>query len=533
MVDLNDFREEWFAHEEWWFDSTNKEIDQYLSDNYKELLFVTPSTEDNHLSWVIVYDQLARHVYRDDPEQIKYYLAKALEHADQVDRKDLTGTQLCFALLPYRHTNDIEYVNRAIMIAFNALESNDNKEEDHREISYIKRFIKAAYTRHPLNDSAKTIFCRQPSRNCTTNWSKDGLRNIREYANILEWYRSNLIKDVVALSHPCCASIDNVFSSILKNKKVIVSLSGGKDSMVVSYVASILAPKYNIDLCAVHINYCNRGVINEQELLFLQDWCQFLDIKLYWRNIDEINRQRCMNHGMRDIYETFTRNVRFDTYKRIGGAVLLGHNKDDCFENIMTNIVQEKKYENLLGMDLDMMLDDIQFIRPFVGAGVAKTDIIEFAKQHRVPYLYTSTPIWSQRGKIRNTVLPCMLKWDNRCEDALFALAGRMQSLYKIMDSSVDKMARDTNDDMMFRLDINSVSREDIFWFEYFKRVCGGAARPSKRSLASFLMRLDQLINKWHSINIDESTQIVLSKSVRLVLIKCNETQIQMQIKID
>lgn len=488
-----------------------------------DLLFVSPAVKDDHLSWVLVYDQLARHVYRNDSNKIKHYLVKALAYADQINHRDLAGIELCFALLPYRHTNDIEYVNRAIMIAFDALDSGD---ED------MKRFIKAACSRHPWNDPVKTIFCRQP-----LSRSFEGLSNISKYANILEWYRLSLNKNALALSHPCCASIDAVFSSILKNKKVIVSLSGGKDSMVVSYVASILAPKYNIDLCAVHINYCNRGVVNDQEVVFLQDWCQFLGIKLYWRNINEINRQKCMNHGLREIYETFTRNVRFDTYKRVGGAVLLGHNKDDCFENIMTNIVQEKKYENLLGMEADGVLDDIRFIRPFVGMGVTKTEIIEFAKLHCVPYLYTSTPTWSQRGKIRNTVLPCLLKWDARCEEALFTLSGRMQSLYKILETTVDKIVQDTTivetiqgKTINCRLNVKNLIMEDIFWFEYFKRVCGERYVPSKKSLTSFLSRLNRFILVKLT---GDNTQFVLSKYSKVVITKHDSVFIDMQIKID
>ena len=41
--------------------------------------------------------------------------------------------------------------------------------------------------------------------------------------------------------------------------------------------------------------------------------------------------------------------------------VFLGHNKDDCFENIITNIINKKNYENLSGMMKFTKISTIQF----------------------------------------------------------------------------------------------------------------------------------------------------------------------------
>lgn len=538
---MNNFREEWFAHEEWWFDSKNKELDRYLSETYKELLFVPPATEDDHLSWVLVYDQLARHVYREDPEKIKHYLVKALEHADQVNRRDLAGVQLCFALLPYRHTNDIDYVNKAIRIVFDRLE----RCEDVAECLMLKRFLKAAYMRHPLNEFPKTIFCRQPLRSFGKFQLHTGLNNIGNYMDILEYYRCNIDMSLIFRNHPCYMAFDMVFK-MLNIEHIIISLSGGKDSMVSSFIMADLAKKYQIKLCAVHINYCNRREVNDKELVFLQDWCDCLNIPFYWRNIIEINRERCMKLGLREIYESFTRNVRFDTYKRVWNEVtgtyirdampivVLGHNKDDCFENIMTNIVQEKKYDNLRGMETNMIMDGVRFLRPLLE--VSKAEIINFAEKHKVPYLFTSTPSWSHRGKIRSKVLPCMLQWDDRAEASMFSLADKVAALYKIMEHLVDYAVSNTkNMDSNGQLKTyvfnkKDIIRENIFWFEYFKRVCGERAMPSKRSIDAFLGRLCNFVT---SNEVYYNTKVILSKKSSVDLAWDDNDKVVMMIKID
>jgi tRNA(Ile)-lysidine synthetase-like protein len=323
-----------------------------------------------------------------------------------------------------------------------------------------------------------------------------------------------------------------------------MSLSGGKDSMVQSFILAMLAKKYSINVCAVHINYCNRGNVNKQEVLFLQDWCQFLGIPLYWRNITEINREKCMKSGLRDTYESFTRNVRFDTYKQVWNqfatskdtlpVVMMGHNKDDCFENIMTNIVQEKKYENLLGMEPESVMDGIKFIRALLK--VTKSDIISFAKFHNIPYLYTSTPAWSHRGKIRNSVLPCMLKWDHRAESSMFALADKCSSLYRIIDNIVERNVKNTintNTNMAeCTICIDDLIMEDVFWFEYFKRVFEKLnvmeAMPSKKSLGSFLYRMRGFVETEKDF-----TKVILSKNALIEIIRVEKTKIKMIIKID
>jgi tRNA(Ile)-lysidine synthetase-like protein len=183
---------------------------------------------------------------------------------------------------------------------------------------------------------------------------------------------------------------------------IILSLSGGVDSMVCSYILA----KQNTRFQAVHINYGNRATADAEEA-FVRDWCAYLGIPLYVRRITEIKREPCMNHNMRDIYETYTRRVRLGTYDTISPAstiIVLGHNKDDCLENIMTNIAGRTHFDNLTGMSHE------KFYRPLLH--VSKADIKAFAAHHGVPHLPNSTPPWSQRGQIRASIVPVLDAWN-------------------------------------------------------------------------------------------------------------------------
>jgi len=129
----------------------------------------------------------------------------------------------------------------------------------------------------------------------------------------------------------------------------IISLSGGVDSMVCLHNCILLYP--NIEWICVHINYNNR-IESDYEVRFISYYCYQNKVKLYVRDIYEVSRDFYKKNDLREIYEEYTKKIRYNSYKfkTNNPIVILGHNKDDCLENILTNITNNSKYENLKGM---------------------------------------------------------------------------------------------------------------------------------------------------------------------------------------
>ena len=123
-----------------------------------------------------------------------------------------------------------------------------------------------------------------------------------------------------------------------------------------------------------------------------------LPITYYQRNITEVSRGDC---PFRDIYEEITRNIRFKMYSATSNpdktVVSPGHNKDDCQENIWNNMMKQQSYQNLKGMLPVSYEKGVQIWRPFLS--VSKLMIYQMANILELPYLYDSTPDWSERGK--------------------------------------------------------------------------------------------------------------------------------------
>ena len=205
--------------------------------------------------------------------------------------------------------------------------------------------------------------------------------------------------------------------SQIKSDKIIISLSGGVDSMVCSFILYHYCKHNNKELIAIHIDYGNRDTC-KIEVEFVKRWCLLLNIKLYVRHIEYLRRDR--SHD-RDIYEEVTRQIRFQMYKRFNCPVVLGHNRDDCEENIFTNIRKARNLDCLKGMKKIGEESGVTTLRPLLD--IPKSEIYEFASYFEIPHLYDSTPDWSDRGKMRNELIPFLNKFDAAFLSGLICLS--------------------------------------------------------------------------------------------------------------
>lgn len=417
---LQHFLDEWLDNEEWWFSPTHQ-YDEIIKDKFGCILDndygPCENLSDKELcALCIAYDQIPRHVYREDKQQIDKFLQKSLfifRHIQDVSVYD--GWLLCFLLLPLRHTRILSTVKEAVEIIWRKLEDSDENK------TVYKRFLKATYQK--ISSHQDMIYFDGAS-----------YYNLEQFRDILDFkgtFDDIKYQDDNILTLEFNKYIDN-------DKPHIISISGGVDSMIASY----LAKRYLKHVVCLHINYANRPT-SYLESKFVEHWCSLIGLPLYIRHITEINRPLCMKYDLRETYETYTKEVRYACYKEVSKLhwgsdnvnVILGHNKDDCFENILTNIRNCNKYENLLGMDYNSIIDSITFNRPFLD--IPKAKIIEFAQQLGISYLYDSTPKWSQRGKIRDHIVPTLNDWDTQCINSMFVLANRMTELIALRDKYV------------------------------------------------------------------------------------------------
>lgn len=459
---MNSIIDYWFSNENVWFNSTPDD-DIYITNTFGYLLenldlniINNLHTLDNKtlLSYIILTDQFPRHIFRNNNKyKIDYYHNFAIKFTDHIINNNMdilfNDSERCFILLPYRHTFNIDYINIAIKKVLEYIKEN-------KQSKYFKRFLKASIY------SLSSII--------TDNITIEDINNDIDENDIIKILDSNSTK---IINKPSLFTKEKLFYNTFKNTlselntdKVVISISGGVDSMVSSYILSNITRKMDIKLIGVMINYNNRDeTLYEVELV--KRWALSINMDLYVRHINEIKRTK---NFLRDEYEKITRKIRFDMYKKFNCPIFLGHNLDDCVENIFTNL-SNGRLSNLRGMDNIIVEDNCTIVRPMLN--ISKCNIINFAISHNIPFLYDSTPKWSKRGQIRDDLVPFLNKFDKGIIQGLIEISDNYKNMNMIIDNSIlifyqNKIIKKNDKCIIIKFKCND---ELKFGYMYWKKV--------------------------------------------------------------
>lgn len=415
----------WFNNPQIWF-GCGPEVDREITERFGQLL--NPETKGTLLQKIILFDQIARHIYRGNREKINEYHQIALSISENItDFSGYTPEERCFLMLPMRHTFELNYLNRCLNLL-----KEFRKETDH---SIYRRFYKATIQAiGKVKNGMDTLYKPNP----------------RDYSIILD----------PRFSSPLRGSAKDIKLGETKPdfdfripKEVLVSVSGGVDSMVCLYLASKVAK-----VTAVTINYKNRPE-QDLEIEMVNTFCKKLQIPHHVREITEINRSRTED---RDIYEDTTREIRFGMYQKFAPLpVILGHNLDDSIENIFSNIKKQINYHNLFGMAEESEEMGVKILRPLLK--VTKKNIITFAIQAGIPFTYDSTPDWSERGKMRDILVPFLNNFNDQIIPGLVNLAENFKQIHSVYQTSIPKVEKAENG--------FTFESKEIFFFDYWKNI--------------------------------------------------------------
>ena len=249
----------------------------------------------------------------------------------------------------------------------------------------------------------------------------DGKQNSKsrnKYQELLESpddykFNAKYLECIDNKSSPLIECLDNFCkANKIYQKGAIVSLSGGVDSMVLLAILIHLQKIHNFPIYTASIDYGLRKESND-ESKFLEKYVKLFKIKGYISFVQSVSRKKD-NSGSRSEFEEESRNLRFNTYKKIIQennldtelGVFVAHHQDDIIENIFTNSMRGANLLDLEVMKSISKIHGINIYRPFLG--FKKQAIYDFAHSYGIPYFLDTTPKWSKRGKMRNEIFPLL-----------------------------------------------------------------------------------------------------------------------------
>lgn len=488
----------WRENKHFWISISNQlEADIVIRDKFWNYNW----KEENLIGQIIYLDQFSRHFQRVgllNEKQLQLNrldaIAIVMKNISNLDNMD--EIEIVFALMPFKHLGMYDFI---FAYLHNIWLNGRNISElitlqkfyiDTYKKSYtLDRVKEGLITRHALEPyDAKLICDYYPDKYLAPDWNINTLES------------------------------EKLLGLLPVGRKLIVSLSGGVDSMVL-----LTLLKYaGADVSAVHIIYGNRAE-SEHEYRLLAEYCMRIGVPLVayrikWLRRGEIDRK---------FYEDMTRSLRFMVYKAISDSedatVVLGHIKDDVIENIWTNIAHCVHLGNLKKMEAEDVQDGVRIVRPFLG--VDKSDIYRVSELVGIPYFKNTTPSWSNRGKFREHFHKATLaQFGDGIDNKMIEFAEAIQKQGEILNKLLyDPIYESYNDGVINITTAIKAKLDTSGWLSIFEYICHkrlDCSKPSFKAVRDFCDRLYRFRGDLLQVEMGKGFKVIVTREGDSVFMK-------------
>ena len=186
----------------------------------------------------------------------------------------------------------------------------------------------------------------------------------------------------------------------LKDKKLLLAVSGGVDSMVLLD----LFYKLKFDICIAHCNFQLRGKESDADELLVREICQDGYIPYFINSFDTLEFAKENKLSI----QLAARKLRYDWFQEIISLgfdyVLTAHHLDDNVETFLINFTRGTGLEGLTGIPVQ----NENIIRPLLP--FSRDEIENYAKDNKIQWREDSSNASDKyfRNKLRHNIVPTL-----------------------------------------------------------------------------------------------------------------------------
>ncbi|MAW49843.1 MAG: tRNA lysidine(34) synthetase TilS [Flavobacteriaceae bacterium] len=303
-------------------------------------------------------------------------------------------------------------------------------------------------------------------------------------------------------------NIENEYPQ-LNNKKILLAVSGGVDSMTLLHLFSLTKLNFSI----AHCNYNLRSNESLEDEFLVKKIAKKLKIELHIKNI---NTKNYLNKNKLSV-QIAARKIRYDWFNSLidkyhFSYIITAHHLDDQLETLLINIGRGSGIEGLIGIPESKLL-----LRP----------LLNFTKKEILTYANDNNVIWNEdssnsknnylRNSIRNLLIP---KWKDLVPDLEKNLKKTINNL-KSTNFIINELIRDFKNinfiksDHGIRININELKKlnpNSFFLHAIFKKY--GFNHPNE---------IIKIINSQKGKRIESVTHVILRDREDLILNDLNK----------
>jgi len=217
---------------------------------------------------------------------------------------------------------------------------------------------------------------------------------------------------------------------------VVCALSGGADSVALTYAMKLLAEKLEITVSAAHFNHHLRGEESDSDEAFVRQFCQHHDIAL------QVGSGR-VEPGEKGL-EAAARKARYEFLCSLPGKIATAHTADDNAETVLLHLIRGTGLKGLGGI----MPVNGKIIRPMLD--VTRREVIDFLQEYHLRWINDSSNDTDQflRNRLRHHVMPLLREENPKIAENLSATALRLREDEELLTS----LAREQKTDDVLKL---------------------------------------------------------------------------------
>ncbi len=192
---------------------------------------------------------------------------------------------------------------------------------------------------------------------------------------------------------------NKILQLIDKNDKLLLTVSGGSDSVAMTDLFAKAGLRFDI----AHCNFKLRGTDADEDAVFVRKLAQKYNAKFHLLECPAVHfaekKGISIEMAARELrYAWFASLARKYSYTKIATA----HNLNDSVETILLNLAHKTGLKGLTGIPEINNL----YIRPLLG--FAKDEILDYCKRNNLDYRIDKTNFQTvyQRNKIRHLIIP-------------------------------------------------------------------------------------------------------------------------------
>jgi tRNA(Ile)-lysidine synthetase-like protein len=203
--------------------------------------------------------------------------------------------------------------------------------------------------------------------------------------------------------------------TIPHNTTIIVGLSGGPDSVCLLHLVLQQKKHQNLHIIAAHLDH-EWQESSKIAVKLCQDICNRLDVPLVVKKLSELKFEAKWNGSQEELGRKM-RRFFFESvaHEYQADAIALAHHQQDQQETFFIRLLRGSSLTGLIGIKEN----DGLYVRPILNW--SKKEILQYLTDHNLAYYTDPTNVSDAylRNRIRNHLIPTMIKIDPRCESSL------------------------------------------------------------------------------------------------------------------